>query len=133
PQIVAAISRDDTIRQFRTSVANTMTIEMALFLGFAAAIAFGVVFNVSRVALSERARDLATLHVLGFDHKECAYILFGELLVLTLLALPLGVAGGFGLAKWLETAFAHEDLRLPLMMGPRAYGISVGVYLLTVA
>ena len=133
PEIVATISRDDTIRQFRTSVADTMTIEMSLFLGFAAAIAFGVAFNVSRVALSERARDLATLHVLGFDHKECAYILLGELLILALLAVPLGVAGGLGLAMWLETAFAHEDLRLPLMMGPHAYGVSIGVYLLTLA
>jgi putative ABC transport system permease protein len=129
PQIVGAISRDDTIQQFRTSVADTMTIEMAMFLGFAVAIAFGVAFNVSRVALSERARDLATLRVLGFDRKECAYILLGELLILALLAAPLGVGGGYALATGLEAAFSHEDLRLPLVMGARAYGISFGAYL----
>ena len=58
------------------------------------AIAFGVAFNIGRIALAERSRDLATLHVLGFDHRECAYILLGELLALALLAVPLGMLGG---------------------------------------
>ena len=57
---------------------------------FAAIIAFGVVYNAARVSLSERGRELASLRVLGFTRGEIAYILLGELAVLTLAALPLG-------------------------------------------
>ena len=47
---------------------------------------------------SERGRELATLRVLGFTRAEIALILLGELAVLTLVALPLGMALGYGLA-----------------------------------
>jgi|SRR5579864_2370904 len=131
PEIVTSTSRDDTIAQFRLIVTQEMTVEMSFFLGFAAAIAFGVAYNMSRVALSERGRDLATLRVLGFTQIECAYILFGELLLLALVATPIGLMGGLGLAKALEAAFAHQDLRLPFVVSPRNYAVSLGAYWLT--
>ena len=102
---------------------------MSFFLGFAAAIAFGVAYNISRIALADRARDLATLRVLGFGHVECAYILAGELLWLAVLAVPLGIAGGVALAHALVTAFTRQDFYVPFAMTPSAYGISCGVYL----
>ena len=46
-------------------------------------IAFGVVYNAARISLSERARELASLRVLGFTKAEVSYILLGELTVLT--------------------------------------------------
>ena len=55
---------------------------------FAAVIAFGVVYNTARIALSERGRELATLRVIGFTEGEIAYILLGELALVTLAALP---------------------------------------------
>ena len=42
-------------------------------------IAFGVIYNNMRIALSERNRELASLRVLGFHRGEVAYILLGEL------------------------------------------------------
>jgi putative ABC transport system permease protein len=75
PQVVGAASRDDTIAAFRSTISDVLIIEMAFFLGFAGAIAFGVAYNISRIALADRSRDLATLRVLGFDPVECAYIL----------------------------------------------------------
>ena len=57
---------------------------------FAATIAFGVVYNSARIALSERGRELASLRVLGFTRGEISYILLGELMLLTLAAIPIG-------------------------------------------
>jgi len=56
----------------------------------AGAIGFGVVYNSARIALSERGRELASLRVLGFTRGEIAYILLGELALLTLAAIPVG-------------------------------------------
>jgi putative ABC transport system permease protein len=133
PQIVAAVSRTDTVTAFRSAMVQTLTTEMAFYLAFASAIAFGIAYNICRINLAERGRDLATLRVLGFDQSECAYILAGEMMLLALAAAPLGVLGGAGLAQLLVQAFQHEDLRLPAVITADAYGRSVLTYLLAVA
>lgn len=129
PQIVSAASRDDTVSAFRSAVSQVLTIEMSFFVGFAAAIAFGVAYNVSRIALADRARDLATLRVLGFGPAECAYILTGELVLLALVATPIGVWGGTMLAHALTAAFARQDFYVPVAITARGLGISLAAYL----
>jgi putative ABC transport system permease protein len=133
PQIVAAVSRADTVSAFRSAMLQTLTTEMSFYLAFASAIAFGIAYNICRINLAERGRDLATLRVLGFDQSECAYILAGEMMLLALAAAPLGVLGGQGLAQLLVQAFQHQDLRLPAVITPEAYGRSILTYLLAVA
>jgi putative ABC transport system permease protein len=133
PQIVTAVSRTDTVAAFRGAMVQTLTTEMTFYLAFASAIAIGIAYNICRINLAERGRDLATLRVLGFDPSECAYILAGELALLAAAALPLGVLGGQGLAQLLVQAFQHQDLRLPAIITPGAYGRSVLTYVLAVA
>jgi len=133
PQVVSAASRDDTVTAFRSVVAQVLMVEMSFFLGFAAAIAFGVSYNISRTALADRARDLATLRVLGFGRAECAYILTGELLWLGLLAAPFGMLGGAAMAQALVSAFARQDFHLSLAITARGLGITFGVYLVAIA
>jgi putative ABC transport system permease protein len=132
PQIVSAGSRDDTVATFRSAVSAVLTTEMTFFLGFAGAIAFGIAYNISRIALTDRARDLATLRVLGFTPIECAYILSGELVLLALIAVPIGILGGFALAKALVTAFARQDFYLPFTISPSGLGLAFTTYLAAV-
>ncbi len=103
-------------------------VTMTFYVGFAGAIAFGVAYNTSRIALSERARDLATLRVLGFGRVECAYILLGELLILGLVALPAGVLGGHALARGLVAAYGRDEFRLPLILTPASHGVALAAY-----
>lgn len=132
PMIVGAASRAETVATYRTSFQRVLIEEMAFFAGFAAAIAFGVAFNVARIALADRARDLATLRVLGFDQLACAYILLGELLLLALAAIPVGWLGGVALATGLVTAFARQEMQLPLIITARSYGVAFALYLAVV-
>ena len=82
-------------------------------------IAFGVVYNTARIALSERARELGTLRVIGFTRAEIAYILLGELAVVTLAALPLSLLIGYGLAAGVVRVYDTEVYRLPLIFTAR--------------
>ena len=129
PRVAGAASRDDTVASFRSAIAAVLIIEMIFFLGFAAAIAFGVAYNIGRIALADRSRDLATLRVLGFDPVECAYILAGELLFLALLATPIGVAGGLALAKALVVAFHSQDFYVPFTIPAKGLGLAFTAYL----
>jgi len=85
---------------------------------------FGVVYNAARVALSERGRELASLRVLGFTQGEVATLLLGELAVLVLLSIPLGLAFGYGLS-WLFALGLQTDLyRVPVELARSTYAFA---------
>jgi putative ABC transport system permease protein len=96
----------------------------AIEILFATIIAFGVVYNSTRISLSERNRELATLRVIGFTRAEISYILLGEVAMITLLAVPLGLLVGYGLSAFAARAFATELFRIPLVIEARTYAFS---------
>ena len=77
-----------SLANFRKTVALLITTMASIYTGLAAVIAFGVVYNNARISLSERARELASLRVLGFTRGEVLRILLLELAILTLVAQP---------------------------------------------
>jgi putative ABC transport system permease protein len=122
PQVSAVTLRDAAIETFRATMARTLLIFVSFFVVFSCALAFGVTYNTARIALSERGRELATLRVLGFTRAEISYILVGETGVLTLAALPLGVAFGYALARALVVGLQTELFRVPFVIAPDTYG-----------
>jgi putative ABC transport system permease protein len=129
PFVIGAASRDETVRAWRQAMAEAFRVNITFYVGFAAAIAFGVAYNMVRIALSERARDLATLHVLGFGHAECAYILAGELAILVLAAVPVGFLGGRALAYGLVAAYSRDEVRLPAVISAQSHGVALAAFL----
>lgn len=110
---VAGVSLTElAVRNFRETMAETMNLQIFFNVGFAAVIAFGVVYNSARVSLSERERELASLRVLGFTRGEISLILLGELALLTLAALPLGAIVGSALGQLIMSTFSNEIYRL---------------------
>jgi putative ABC transport system permease protein len=133
PQIIAASSRDDTVAGWRQAMTEAFRINIAVYVAFAGAIAFGVAYNAGRIALAERSRDLATLHVLGFSHAECEYVLLGELLALAVLATPFGLVGGRLFAEGLVLAYSRDELRLPALVSSQSYAIALTAYVAAIA
>ena len=133
PRILGASSRDETVAAWRKALAEAFQVTISFYVAFAAAIAFGVAYNMVRISLSERSRDLATLHVLGFGRGDCAYILVGELVILALAAIPIGLLGGYAMAHGLVAAYSRDDVRLPAIIGARSYGLALAAYLGAVA
>jgi putative ABC transport system permease protein len=129
PQVVFASSRDETVRNWREAMTEAFRTTITFYVGFAAAIAFGVAYNTGRITFAERARDLATLRVLGFRRAECAYILAGELSALGVATIPLGFLGGASLAKGLVAAYSRNELRLPSTVTADSYGVALAAFL----
>jgi len=117
--------RRAAIQRFHETMAETMLIFIGFFASFSCMLAFGVTYNATRVALSERARELATLRVLGLSRLEISYILIGEVAMLTCVGLPAGCAAGYGLAWLMSGAFETELYRVPLIVEPSTYGLAV--------
>nr|WP_295469233.1 ABC transporter permease [Mesorhizobium sp.] len=110
-----------SLANFREAIALLVTTMAGIYTGLAAVIAFGVVYNSARISLSERARELASLRVLGFTRGEVLRILLLELAVLTLLAQPPGWVMGYGLAWIMQTNLAGELMRVRLVVEQPTY------------
>ena len=78
----------------------------------------GVVYNSARISLSERARDLASMRVLGFRRGEVGFVLLGELALLVLASLPVGILLGIGLSRYLTEQFSADLYTIPFGMAP---------------
>ncbi len=92
-------------------------------------ITFGIVYNAARIALAERARDLASLRVIGFTKGEAAFVLLGELAVVTLVALPVGAGLGYYLSFVIAAGFSTELYQIPAVFDPSTYGQAMLVVL----
>ena len=133
PAVAGITVQTAVLQTFRDTMQETLTI-MTFFLSiFAGLIAFGVVYNSARIALSERGRELASLRVLGFTRGEVSYILLGEFGILTLVALPLGCGIGYGLAWLLARSLDTELFRIPLVVDRPTYGLAIVVVLISAA
>jgi putative ABC transport system permease protein len=86
---------------------------------------FGVTYNATRIALSERARELATLRVLGLGRGEVSYILLGEIGFLAALGLPAGCAFGVLLTTTIASSFETELFRVPMVIEGATFGGSM--------
>ena len=124
------ITRDARVSFDRTTGQMMGTVQ-AIYFGFAVVVAFGIVYNGARIALSERSRDLATLRVVGFTRGEAATVLIGELALLTLLAIPVGLFIGSQLASLIVQISSTESVRLPLVLTPQTYATSALIVLLS--
>jgi len=125
PGVAGVSLTSAAVRSFRDTLQRNMMRIILFNVGFSAIIAIGVVYNAARISLSERSRDLASLRVLGFSRREIALILLGELALVTLTAIPIGILCGRGLA-WLTLALLRNELyRIPLVIEPSTYGWAV--------
>ena len=122
---VAAISlRESMLASVRERIVENIYISALIIVPFACVIAFGVIYNGARIALSERGRDLASLRVLGFSKGEVGAMLLGEQAVLTLASIPIGFAAGQALCIYIVMQFDSELYRIPLVISVRTYAIS---------
>ncbi|MCA1366195.1 FtsX-like permease family protein [Bradyrhizobium sp. BRP14] len=122
PNVAAVLFRQAAIDTFYKTMGETIFIFIGFFVAFSMTLSVGVTYNSIRIALSERARELATLRVLGFSRWEISYILLGEVGILTWVAIPLGAAIGYGLAWYMTSAFETELYRVPLVLRDATYG-----------
>ncbi len=116
PAIAGVVLRRAAREGFERTIAESFAISIGITVLFACVIAFGVVFNSAQVSLGERARELASLRVLGFTRQEAAAMLLGEQVLLVALAVPLGLLVGYGFCQLIVGRFASELFRLPLVV-----------------
>ena len=124
PGVASFFSNRATRHSVRETIRRSMATSLSFLIGMAGIIAFGVAYNTSRIALSEGAWELATLRVMGFTKREIGLILLTEVGLLVVVAVPLGLALGLGLAQLVSAAYDSEQYRIPAFFERESYGFA---------
>jgi putative ABC transport system permease protein len=125
--------RESMIAAYWQTIARSMTASTAIMTFFACVIAFGIVYNSARIALSERGHELASLRVLGFTKREIGYILLGEQALLTAAAIPVGFGIGVGIVRLLVWSVESDLYRMPVFVSGETYAFALLVTLAAAA
>jgi putative ABC transport system permease protein len=116
PAVVMLMRRAAILASFKGTTGGWMLLVSSILSGFAATIAFGVVYNTARINLAERERELASLRVLGFTVGEITTIFAGELGALLFAGISLGFLVGRGITWGVLQASTSEGVRFPLFI-----------------
>lgn len=127
PRVAGAFSKATMLRNMEELSARNILIMSTVLTLFAGVIAVGVVYNNARIALAERAWELASLRVLGFTRAEVSMLLLGELAIVIALALPIGMALGWALVHALAGALASDQFEFPVVIRARTYLFAAAV------
>ncbi len=128
PRVVGAFSKATLLRNMQDVSARNIRIMSTVLTFFATVIAVGVVYNNARIALAERTWELASLRVLGFTRAEVSGLLLGEMAIGIAIALPLGMALGYGLVHLVTGLLKSDQFLFPVVIQPATYawaGITV--------
>ena len=125
PAIAAMTILEKAREIFRKIMAENIMKMVVMNVVFASLISFGVIYNTARIALSERGRELASLRVLGLTRGEVAYILFGEMTLIILMAIPVGLFIGYMMVLGMAQSMDTELFRIPVIVENDTYGLSV--------
>lgn len=129
PTVAGVSLKSDALIAFQTLM-DTGAGAIRYVMGVIAfVITFGIVYNAARIAHAERARDLASLRVIGFTRGEAGFVLLGELAVVTLVALPLGAVLGYYLSFGIAAGFSTDLYQIPAVFSPKTYGFAALVVL----
>jgi putative ABC transport system permease protein len=129
PMIAGVRSQRGTIESWRETFEEVMLTFVGFIGALSGAITLGVVYNAARINLAERARELASLRVLGLTRAEVSYILLGELALLVLLAVPLGFGIGFWLAQQWAAQAPQELFKLPVIISTQTLALAAATVL----
>jgi putative ABC transport system permease protein len=121
PALAGLISMTDNRRSFEETISANITVVNSIYAAIAILITVGVAYNGARIQMSERARELASLRILGFSRAEVSSVLVGETMVLAILAQPLGWLMGAWIATALSNSFSSDLYAVPLVLEPAIF------------
>jgi len=130
PVISAATMKAYSMAMFLDKIAGLVLVSAAILTVFAIIIAVGVVYNSARIRYQERARELASLRVLGFTRAEVSRLLFTEFMVEIVIGIPFGLVLSRFVVDLIARFHSNESFQVPAVIEPRTYAAASIIVLL---
>jgi putative ABC transport system permease protein len=103
---------------------DLMYVFVGLMITFGTIMGFAIIFNTTIINIMERRRELASLKVLGYTHREIENTILRENMLLGFIALVPGVMLGRWMSELFVRQFSNELFALEVVIYPRTYIIT---------
>ena len=124
PTVAGVVLWSEARVQFDRTISENLLTMGLIYTLIGVLITIGVVYNAARIQLAERSYELASLRVLGFTRGEVSFVLVGETMLLTAVAVPLGWVAGFAFAAMTAEGLSSELVSIPLVVERRTYAMA---------
>lgn len=108
--VMSIVSSKTTISTI-SDMLKTLDSVVVLLIFLSGALSFVVLYNLSFINISERKREIATLKVLGFTHKEVDNYINKETMILTVIGILFGLLFGVVLTNIIIDTVEIESVR----------------------
>lgn len=98
---ITSIVNNKDMKSTMNDMIGSIDSVVAILIVAAALLAFVVLYNLSNINISERKREIATLKVLGFYHREVDSYVSRETIILTAIGITLGLLSGSYLCHYI--------------------------------
>ena len=138
-EVRAAVTELASVQTFEDANAIYRMVKgfMVLFYGFVGimlvfggAMAFALIFNAMTVNIAERNREVATLLAVGIRRKTISRLITAENLVVTAIAIPIGLVVGHWVSAQAMATFQSDLFSMELFIRPTTYVFSAAAILL---
>jgi putative ABC transport system permease protein len=103
---------------------------VGMMLVFGALMAFALIFNTISVNIAERSVELATMRANGISERRISRIITGENLLLTLLALPVGLIAGRFAGAAMMSSYNNDLFAFGFTITPLTYALAAAALVL---
>ncbi|MDD3174221.1 MAG: ABC transporter permease, partial [Herbinix sp.] len=118
---ILTVSSSQDARDTFGDVKKIINMVVYLLISMSAVLALTVLFTLSNINISERERELATMKVLGFRHKEVYSYVNKETFILTLLGILLGMPAGYGITYAILANVSIAEIAFNVRVSAEAY------------
>lgn len=118
---------DETISMYKTMLKSVDSVVVILVVA-AAALAFVVLYNLNNINITERQREVATLKVLGFTHREVDAYIYRETALLSMIGAALGLVLGVFMEQYVVITVEVDQVMFGREIHPTSFIVA---YVLT--
>ncbi len=122
--VVAGVSDERVLYDTAQQYMGLFWVFIGMMLVFGGLLAFALIFNIMSVNLAERAGELATMRANGFSRRQLAALVTGESLLLTFVAIPIGLVAGWWAARALLQSYSSDLFSMTLNVRWSTYVLS---------
>ena len=106
---VKGIQTSEALKRSFSAILDSIQLIIAILILAAVVLGVVVLYNLGSLSFTERARELATLKVLGFQNKKIRSLLQRQNVWLTLLGIVIGVPAGYSFIGYMLSTISDSS------------------------
>lgn len=120
-EAVIYLESSDVTQEYISRMMQSMNYVIITVIVCAGALAYIVLFNLTNINITERAREIATLRVLGLYKGETRRYVMAENYVLSVIGALLGMPAGVLLHKYVMAQIVQDAVTFRVVVDPLSY------------